>query len=152
MSKKPLILIGVVIFLQIFLAEIASASMLSDMTLGDSVSLHDRIALIDNVALGDGFALVDQSKGLKIGNKVTVRPMSRVQVQYDSNVFLTKDDRKGDWITTFDVGTEAEMKAGDVNFLAGYVFGITVLPNTTIRTALTIRRSPRRIGNSPISI
>ncbi len=124
MSKKPLILISTVIFLQLFLVEIASASMLSDMTLGDSVSLHDRLALIDNVALGDGFVLVDQSKGLKIADKITLRPMSRIQVQYDSNVFLTKDDEKGDWVTTFDVGAEAEMKMGKVNLLAGYVFNM----------------------------
>lgn len=96
--------------------------MVSDMTLGDSVSLHDRIALVDNVALGDGFALVDQSKGLKIGDKVTLRPMSRFQMQYDSNVFLTNDDEKGDWVATWDIGAEAEMKMGDVNLLAGYVF------------------------------
>jgi hypothetical protein len=124
MIKKCFILAGSVIFFQVFSAQTASAGMLSDMTLGDGVSLHDRFALIDNVALGDGFALVDQSKGLKIGNKVTIRPMSRVQLQYDSNVFLAENDEKGDWTTTFDVGAEAEMKMGKVNLIAGYVFGM----------------------------
>ncbi len=122
MCKKVLTFLFSTFALLVLSSGATSAMMLSDMTLGDSVSLHDRIALIDNVALGDGFALVDQSKGLKVGNKVTFRPMARFQEQYDSNVFLTKDNRQGDWVSTIDVGGEAEMKAGNINLLAGYVF------------------------------
>jgi len=124
MYKRHLALAVSAVFFCLLQAGTAHPGMLSDMTLGDSVSLHDRMALIDNVALGDGFALVDQSKGIKVWDKVTIRPMARIQEQYDSNVFLTKDNEKHDWVTTFDVGTEAEVKMGKVNFLAGYVFGL----------------------------
>ena len=122
MPKKHLILISAAIFLQLFQAGIASATMDSEMTSTENVSLHDSVALVDNVALGDSFGRVEQSKGLKIGDKFTLRPMSRVQEQCDSNVFLTKDNKKADWATTFDVGGEAEMKMDKLHLLAGYVF------------------------------
>ncbi len=122
MHKKILILVSSVVFSQLLPVGTASATMLSEMTSTENVSLHDSVALVDNVALGDSFGRVDQSKGLKIGDKFTLRPMSRVQEQCDSNVFLTKDNKKADWATTFDVGGEAEMKMDKIHLLAGYIF------------------------------
>ena len=125
-SKKSFLLITVIAFLHLLAAQISSAEILSDMTLGDSVSINDRLALVDGVALGDGFSLVDGGEGIEVWDLITFRPMFRLQQQYDSNVFLDENDEKDDWITTFDAGVEAEMKMGDVLFKGGYVFNMNL--------------------------
>lgn len=128
MSKfcKTLSILTPLFIINLIITPILFAAMLSDMTLGDSVSINDRLALVDGVALGDGFTLVDGGDGIKAWDLVTFRPMFRLQLQYDSNVFLNENDEKGDFITSFDAGVEAEMKTGDVVSMAGYVFNMNL--------------------------
>ncbi|MEA3306031.1 MAG: outer membrane beta-barrel protein, partial [Candidatus Omnitrophota bacterium] len=124
--KKSVILIIAIAFSCLLSPRFSFAQSLSDMTLGDSVSINDRMALVDGVALGDGFALVDGGEGIKVWDMITFRPMFRLQQQYDSNIFLDPNDEKDDWITSFDAGAEAEMKMGDVLLKGGYVFNMNL--------------------------
>ena len=123
--QKSTLLAVLIVFCCLLTGRDASA-LLSDMTIGDSVSINDRLALVDGVALGDGFSLVDGGEGLKLWDMLTIRPMGRIQLQYDSNVFLEENDPKGDWMTTLDLGAEAEMQTGDVLFKGGYVFSMNL--------------------------
>lgn len=124
--QKFIVLICVLGLFYLLTPQISFAAILSDMTLGDSVSINDRLALVDGVALGDGFALVDGGEGIEIWDMITIRPMFRIQLQYDSNVFLDENDEKDDWITSFDAGAEAEMEMGDVLLKGGYVFNMNL--------------------------
>ena len=124
--KKGSVLISAIAFFCLLAPQLSFAQLLSDMTLGDSVSINDRLALVDGVALGDGFSLVDGGEGIKLWDIVTVHPMFRIQGQYDSNIFLDEHDEKDDWVTSFDAGAEAEMKLGDVLLKGGYVFNMNL--------------------------
>lgn len=125
-NRLSFILTISIFFIFLLLPGHSSAAFLSDMTLGDSVSINNRLALVEGVALGDGFSLVDLGEGFKIWDLVTLHPMFRIQGQYDSNIYLEPRDEKDDWLTSLDLGAEAEMKTGDVLFKGGYVFNMNL--------------------------
>ena len=88
-------------------------------------TVFNRFTLMDGLSLADGIAMVDGGNGIEIGN-VLVRPFVRIQEQYDSNIFLDELDPKDDWITTLDLGAEAELKMGDLLLKSGYVFDMNL--------------------------
>lgn len=83
------------------------------------------ILLVLGVFISSPHAYAELGDGIEVWG-MTFRPYFGLKETYDSNVYLDDLDPKDDWMTTLDIGTDAELKLGDVLVTGGYGFNMNL--------------------------